>query len=71
MNTAERAYIAALTSRYEAVTSEHLTQIAGLCSSFSMFSGDKAKDYANEMRKLSQLFPQDADAQALYARIPF
>lgn len=63
----ERAYIAALATRYLTIPPQKLQEIAGICSSYSLVSGNYAKTYANQMRRVMNLFPDDEDAKTLYA----
>jgi tetratricopeptide (TPR) repeat protein len=45
LNPAERLYIAALTQRYSMVAPEKIEEFSGLCSSFSLVSGETAINY--------------------------
>ncbi len=68
---AERAYIAALTQRYTNMPPQKLAEAAGLCSSYSLVGRDQTKNYAEAMRNLVALFPDDTDAKVLYAAALF
>jgi tetratricopeptide (TPR) repeat protein len=71
LNPDERFYVAALGQRYALMSPQKMEEFAGLCSSFSLVSGNSAKNYAQAMQNLVALFPNDVDAKVLYAAALF
>jgi len=66
-NLSEKLYIAALAERYTDLSPQKMDEFAGLCSSYSGVTGSNAKKYADAMKKVSLMLPDDADAKTLYA----
>lgn len=67
LNRSEYLYVAALAQRYTNLSSQKMSEFAGLCSSYSPVSGSSVKKYALAMKKLINLLPDDSDAKTLYA----
>lgn len=66
-NLSERLYIAALSKRYSAPNITNPEPFAGLCSSYSPVMGENVQNYANAMKEVEALLPNDPDAKTLYA----